>query len=264
MGTGTETEQERDKRHFQRTLFDDVAGLYDASRPGYPPSVVEFVAATAGIGPGAAVLEIGCGTGQLTERLVSLGVRLTAIDIGPALVDAARRRLARADVSFEVTSFEDLRAGDASFDLVICGAAFHWIDPEVRFVKSARVLRPGGWLALLGNDDHYDEPLGTALESMWMARTDTGGAWEKPPSEPDVIAATELFEAPVTRDHTERIVRPAADVIGVESTRATFLGWRADVRRAFTEEMSEQLRSYPEVHLTRHTSVTMAQVPRTA
>jgi len=264
MQTGTETERERNKRHFQRTLFDGVAGLYDASRPGYPVSVVQFVAATAGIGPGDAVLEIGCGTGQLTERLASLGVRLTAIDIGPALIDIARRRLAAADVSFQVTSFEDLEADDASFDLVISSAAFHWIDPEVRFSKSARLLRPGGWLALLGNEDAYDEPLGGALTGIWQARTDTGGAWEKPPSEPDVIAATELFEVPVMHGHAERIVRPAADVIDVESTRATFLGWPAEERQAFTEELREQLRSRPEVRLTRHTSVTMAQVPRNA
>jgi ubiquinone/menaquinone biosynthesis C-methylase UbiE len=252
MEIAAETERERNQRHFQRTLFDGVAGLYDASRPGYPASVVEFVAATAGIGPGAAVLEIGCGTGQLTERLASLGVRLTAIDIGPALIDVARRRLAGAAVSFQVTSFEDLEADGGSFDLVISGAAFHWIDPEVRFSKSARLLRPGGWLALLGNDDSYDEPLGTALTALWQSRTDTGGAWEKPPAEPDVVAATELFEVPVTHDHAERIVRSAADVIDVESTRAT----------AFTQEMREQLRSQPEVHLTRHTSVTMARVPR--
>jgi len=264
MKIAAETERERNKRHFQRTLFDGVAGLYDASRPGYPASVVEFVAATAGIGPGDAVLEIGCGTGQLTERLASLGVRLTAIDIGPALIHAARRRLAGADVSFRVTAFEDLEAGDASFDLVISSAAFHWIDPEIRFSKSARLLRAGGWLALLGNDDSYDEPLGSALTGMWRARTDTGGAWEKPPSEPDVIAATELFEVPVMHDHAERIVRPAAGVIDVESTRATFLGWPAEDRRAFTAELREQLRSLPEVGLTRHTSVTMAQLLRNA
>jgi ubiquinone/menaquinone biosynthesis C-methylase UbiE len=261
METGTETDRERNKRHFQRTLFDGVADLYEASRPGYPVSVVEFVAATAGTGPGAPVLEIGCGSGQLTERLAALGLRLTAIDIGPAMIDAARRRVPGAGVSFEVASFEDLRAADASFDLVISSAAFHWIDPEVRYAKSARLLRPGGWLALLGSDDRYDEPLGSALEAMWIARADTSGAWEKSPADPGVIAGTELFGAPVMHDHTERIVRPAADVIAVESTRATFLGWPADVRRAFAGEMREHLRSQPEVRLTRHTSVTMVRVP---
>ena len=260
MDNAPESERERDKRHFQRTLFDRVAGLYDASRPGYPASVVEFVAATAGLGPGALVLEVGCGTGQLTERLAAIGFRVTAIDIGLAMIDAARRRVGDADVAFRVTSFEDLDAAEESFDLVISSAAFHWIDPEVRYLKSARLLRPGGWLALVGNEDFYDEPFGSMLAGMWVARAETGGAWEKPPSDPAALAATELFGSPVTHDHTERIVRPAAEVIGVESTRATFLSWPADVRRGFTEEMRYRLQPQPEVHLTRHTAVTMVPV----
>jgi tRNA A58 N-methylase Trm61 len=68
----TEGETERDRRRHKRGLFDQVARLYEATRPGYPPELAEFVAATAGIGAGAAVLEVGCGTGQLTERLVPL------------------------------------------------------------------------------------------------------------------------------------------------------------------------------------------------
>lgn len=264
MEIATETEGDRDKRHYQRTLFDGVAGLYAASRPRCPVSAAEFVVATAGIGPGAEVLEVGCGTGQLTEPLAvlmaGLGARLTAIDIGPAMIDAARRRLAGAGVSFQVTSFEDLDAADASFDLVISSAAFHWIDPEVRYAKSARLLRPGGWLALLGTEDRYDEPLGTVLEDMWMARTDSGGAWEQRPGDPEVVARTGLFAAPVTHEHTERLTRPAADVITVEGTRATFLSWTAEVRRSFAEELAEHLRAQPKVPLTRHTPVTMAQV----
>ena len=155
---GTESDRERDKRHYQRALFDGIARRYEASRPGYPAHVVEFVIATAGLAPQAAVLEVGCGTGQLTEPLARSGFRLTAIDIGPSMIAAARRHLAGAEVSFQATSFEELDAVDASFDLVISSAAFHWIDPEVAFSKSARLLRPGGWLALLGTEEHYDDP----------------------------------------------------------------------------------------------------------
>jgi ubiquinone/menaquinone biosynthesis C-methylase UbiE len=61
-----ETDQEREKRHSQRTLFDGVAGLYQASRPGHSSEIVEFVLTTAGLtNQDAAVLEVGCGTGQL-------------------------------------------------------------------------------------------------------------------------------------------------------------------------------------------------------
>jgi len=58
-----ETEQQRSKRRRRRTLFDGVAELYAASRPGYPAEIIEFLTATAGVGPGSRVLEVGCGTG---------------------------------------------------------------------------------------------------------------------------------------------------------------------------------------------------------
>jgi ubiquinone/menaquinone biosynthesis C-methylase UbiE len=52
------------------------------------------VCAIAGIGPGADVLEVGCGTGQLTRQLAGRSLELTAIDIGPAMTAAARRTVA--------------------------------------------------------------------------------------------------------------------------------------------------------------------------
>lgn len=258
--TGTESERDRDKRHYQRALFDGIAAQYEHSRPGYPARVAEFVAATAGLGPGAAVLEIGCGTGQLTARLAGSGFRVTAIDIGPSMVAAARRRLAGAGVSFQVTPFEDLAAADASFDLVISSAAFHWIDPEVAFSKSARLLRPGGWLALLGTEEHYDDPLGAALDALWVTHGDTGGAWERRPSDPQAIAATGLFGTPACLADRRQAIVPPGDVIGLEGTRATFLSWPHDTQRHFASELRQLLESQPAVHLTRHTSLTMAQV----
>ncbi len=149
MALTGETEQQRSKRRRQRTLFDAVAQLYGATRPGYPAGIVEFLAATAGVGPGSSVLEVGCGTGQLTADLARYGFNLTAIDIGPAMIATAREALADAAVLFRACSFEDFAAADSSFDLIVSATAFHWIDPEVRFSKSARLLRPGGWLALL-------------------------------------------------------------------------------------------------------------------
>jgi ubiquinone/menaquinone biosynthesis C-methylase UbiE len=259
---GSESERDRNKRHYQRALFDDIAEAYEASRPACPPRVVEFVTATAGLRPGAAVLEIGCGTGQLTRRLARAGLRVTAIDIGPSLVAAARRRVTGGDVSFVVTSFEDLDAADASFDLVISSAAFHWIDPEVAFSKSARLLRPGGWLALLGTSEDYDAPVGAALDALWIKHGDTGGAWERRPSDPEVIAASGLFGPPARLDDRERTTLPADVVVALESTRATFLSWPRESQRRFTEELGKLLASQPAVRVTRHTPVTMAQVLR--
>src|SRR5262245_12346823 len=77
-----ETERERATRRRQRTEFDQIAALYEATRPGYPRELVEFIAQTAGLSPGSPVLEIGCGTGQLTEHLAGIGLQVTAIDLG--------------------------------------------------------------------------------------------------------------------------------------------------------------------------------------
>lgn len=178
------------------------------------------------------------------------------------MINAARRRLAGSAVLFEVASFEDFAAPEASFDLIVSGTAFHWVDPEVRFRKPARLLRPGGWLALLETGESYDDPFGAALLGMWAARSDGGGARVRQPhfADTEVIAGTGLFETPVHKTHAQRIVRPAEVVIGAENTRATSLSWPDDVRREFTEQLRHHLRSQTEVQLTQQTSLTMARV----
>lgn len=260
MAMAAETEQQRSKRHRQRTLFDGVARLYAATRPGYPAEIVEFLAATAGVGPGRPVLEVGCGTGQLTGDLARYGCGLTAIDIGPAMITAARQHLGDAAVSFLASSFEEFAAADSSFDLIVSATAFHWIDPEVRFSKSARLLRPGGWLALLAIGEHYDDPLNAVLQRMWTARgEDKAWSARRPPADAEAILGSGLFVHPVQRTHQHRTTVPADAVLGVENTRATMLSWPADAREAFTAELRGHLSSQAEVPLTLHTTLTMAR-----
>jgi SAM-dependent methyltransferase len=257
-----ETEEMRSKRRYRRTLFDGVAGLYQVSRRGYPREIVGFVTETAALKPGSAVLEVGCGTGQLTGQLAASGFAVTAIDLGASMVAAAKRRPGSSRISFEVVSFEDLEAPSGSFDLIISATAFHWIDPDVKFAKPARLLRAGGWLALASTAERYDYPFGAALQSMWVASGDDDGAWawqQKPPGT-DMTGTTGLFGSPVERSHSQRIVLPADAVIGVEATRATFLSWPEDIRRRFLDELRFYLQAQAEVQLTQETSVVMAQV----
>lgn len=257
MAEPAETEQQRGVRHRQRVLFDGVAQLYQSTRPGYPAEIIAFMLETAGVGAASSVLEIGCGPGQLTRDLARYGFRLTAIDIGQEMIAAARRSVRGLAVEFQVTPFEDFAAADASFDLVVSATAFHWIDPEVKFSKPARLLRPGGWLAILSTGERYDDPLGAALDGMWAARSD-GQVRRRPP--PDEITASGLFGEPVHREHEQRTVLAPEAVIGLENTRATPLSWPAAARQAFTEELRAQLGSATEVQLTQHTALTMAQV----
>jgi SAM-dependent methyltransferase len=247
---------ERERRRYQRRLFDTVAPLYAATRPGYPPELASCIVDTAGAEAGDPVLEVGCGTGQLTSALTPFGFALTAIDVGASLIELAQDRV--AGVAFRAVSFEEFDAGPGTFSLVVSGAAFHWIDPEVRFVKAARLLRPGGWLAVAGYEEQYDEPLGSAVERMWRARASDDGAWLTRPADGDAISGSGAFGRPAHRAFTRRITRSAEDVIGVENTRATSLSWPPQVRRAFNAELRERLPAAVGVTVT--SSVTMAPV----
>jgi ubiquinone/menaquinone biosynthesis C-methylase UbiE len=104
--------------------------------------VADDIAAAAG--PGARVLDIGCGPGQLVERLVDRGLAVTGADLDPAMIERAHQRLgSRADlVAADVAS---LPFADGSFDLVVSTFSMHhWADHQGGLAEIARVLAPGG------------------------------------------------------------------------------------------------------------------------
>jgi SAM-dependent methyltransferase len=132
-------------------VFDDIAADYDRHRPVYPAELVDQACQVAGIGAGDRVLEIGCGTGQLTRGLLARGLHVTAVEPGPNLIALARTNLDGAGaVEFINARFEDAPCPREHFQAVFSAAALHWVDPEVSWRKIADVLAPGGMLALIG------------------------------------------------------------------------------------------------------------------
>jgi len=90
------------------TVFNEVAAEYDRHRPAYPDELVDQACQAAGIGSGDHVLEVGCGSGQLTRSLAARGLRVTALEPGDNLMALARRNLAGAgEVEFVTARFED-------------------------------------------------------------------------------------------------------------------------------------------------------------
>jgi ubiquinone/menaquinone biosynthesis C-methylase UbiE len=131
-------------------VFDEIAAEYDRHRPAYPDELLDQACQAAGIGRGDCVLEVGCGSGQLTRALVARGLRVTAVDPGASLMALARQHLAGAgEVEFLNAQFEDALLSRDHFRAVFSASAFHWTDPGVSWQKAADVLVPGGTLALL-------------------------------------------------------------------------------------------------------------------
>jgi ubiquinone/menaquinone biosynthesis C-methylase UbiE len=129
-------------------VFDDVAAEYDRHRPTYPDELVDQACRVAGLRSGDEVLEVGCGSGQLTRSLVVRGLRVTAVEPGANLVALARGKVDGA-VEFVNARFEDAPLPRERFRAVFSASAFHWVDPKVGWRKAADVLVPGGTLALV-------------------------------------------------------------------------------------------------------------------
>ncbi|MGB0091042.1 MAG: methyltransferase domain-containing protein [Solirubrobacteraceae bacterium] len=74
-------------------VFNEIADEYDRHRPAYPDALIDRACEVAGLAPGARVLEIGCGTGQLTRSLLARGLRVIAVEPGERLIARARDQL---------------------------------------------------------------------------------------------------------------------------------------------------------------------------
>ena len=130
--------------------FGSVAVTYARHRPGYPADAVAWALGELAGRPGVHLLDVGAGTGKLTEALLGRlgpGGRVTAVDPDPAMLAQLRSRLASVDA--REGSAESVPLPDASVDGVLVGQAFHWFDPDRAVPEIARVLRPGGVLAAL-------------------------------------------------------------------------------------------------------------------
>lgn len=139
------------------TAFNEVAEDYDRHRPSYPDALVDQACQLAELGPAAAVVETGCGTGQLTRSLLARGLRVTAVEPGEKLLARARDQLHDVgEVQFINARLEDASLPEAHFSAAFSASAFHWVDPDVSWRKTAEALVDGGRIALIsyfGVDD---------------------------------------------------------------------------------------------------------------
>lgn len=112
-------------------------GQHGAFVPGLAGGVLEWLGAQ----PGERILDLACGDGQLTQRLIATGATVQGVDASEEMAAAARARGIAADVACA----ELLPYADGSFDAVFSNAALHWVrDQDAMMRQVYRVLHPGG------------------------------------------------------------------------------------------------------------------------
>lgn len=148
--------------------FSARAENYARYRPGYPAAVIECLRAECGLTPASVVADIGSGTGILTKLFLENGNRVFAVEPNEAMRGAAEVSLGHIPGFVSVGGrAEATTLPDQSVDLIVVGQAFHWFDAAVSRVEFGRILRPGGFVALVWNARAYeDDPVMAAYEKV--------------------------------------------------------------------------------------------------
>ena len=168
-----------DEKALRAASFGSVARAYAEFRPGYPAEGVEWLV---GSSPGR-ILELGAGTGKLTHSLVAFGHDVIATDPSDAMLAELRRAVPKAHAT--VGTAESIAHPPGAVDVVAAGQAFHWFDHEQTLPEIARVLRPGGVLAIVWNVGDQKVPwVKKVLSLVGLGDSDVGK---------DPVADSELF-----------------------------------------------------------------------
>jgi SAM-dependent methyltransferase len=133
--------------------FTSRVDSYARFRPSYPQAAIDLLVARCGLNAAAVVADIGSGTGILTQLLLQKGATVIAVEPNDAMRAAAQAQLAGTPRLCSVRgSAEATTLPEDSVDLWVAGQAFHWFDVSRTRIEALRVIRAGGYGALLWNE----------------------------------------------------------------------------------------------------------------
>jgi len=154
-----------------KAYFEEVAAQWDTMRQGfYSEAVREKAYAVAGVQSGQTAADIGAGSGFITEGLIARGLRVIAVDQAKAMLAEMRRKFAGCEsVDYRLGHAESLPLEDAEVDYVFANMYLHHVESPPEAIRElARILKPGGKLAITDLDEHTFEFLRSEHHDRWM------------------------------------------------------------------------------------------------
>jgi SAM-dependent methyltransferase len=149
--------------------FSGLASLYARCRPDYPEAAVDFILRRCGLTAGSLLIDVGCGTGISSRLFAQRGLRVIGIEPNAEM----RRQAIEAQLPEGVPApeYRDGRGeatglGNGVADAVLAAQAFHWFDPDAALREFRRILKPGGWVALVWNERDEDDPFTAAVGAV--------------------------------------------------------------------------------------------------
>jgi SAM-dependent methyltransferase len=139
--------------------FGEDALLYDRARPSYPDAMIDDLVRDSP----RAILDVGCGTGISTRAFSTRGFKVLGVEPDARMATVATEH----GLDVEVGTFESWDPQGRSFDLLVCGQSWHWVDPAIGPAKAADVVVPGGKVALFWNQGTQEQDLSDALHRVY-------------------------------------------------------------------------------------------------
>ena len=189
---------------YRKDLYRGAAEPYERFRLGYPPILFDDLRARSGVGARSQVLDLACGTGQITFALAGHVREVVAVDQEPEMVELGERkaqRLGVANTRWMAAAAEEVEL-DGAFDLVAVGNAFHRLDREAVARRLVPHLGPRGRVALLWGGD----PWGEGRDWQQVLR-DTLDRWRDATGTRDRVP--EGWREAIERDPHEQVLRRA-------------------------------------------------------
>ncbi len=149
----------------QKTTFGRISELYEKARPSYPQALINDIIVFSEIEQNGKILDVGCGSGQVILPFAQLGFNVLGTDISQELINIAKHKCAKyPKIDFKVSPFENIILPEGSVDAIVCGMAWHWVTPEIRYKKALEFLKQGGTLALSWY--HQDKTKSTFVDEV--------------------------------------------------------------------------------------------------
>lgn len=209
--------------------FGRDAAAYESARPEYPRAAVDWALEPINA-EYSTIIDVGAGTGKLTRVLVGTGADVLAVEPDAEMAEELQSQVPGIEVY--LGRGEAIPLADASADAITYGQAWHWVEGERGTAEAARVLRPGGVLALLWNTGDDASPLvARMLEIMGPPPSDrylSAGVRVGAPFGP-VEEAQFRWSSPVT----------AADVLDSARSRSTFIQAAPEEQARILRELTE-------------------------
>jgi SAM-dependent methyltransferase len=153
--------------------FGRTAREYELGRPLWPEELLDRVIGELGLGPGAAVLDLGAGTGKLTRSLVRRFERVVAVEPDDAMREVLEEVVPQAHSL--AGRGESIPLADGELDAVFTAEAFHWFASDRSVAEIVRVLRPRGALVILWNIGLEYDDMGPEAEAVITEMFERGG-----------------------------------------------------------------------------------------